>query len=80
MGPGFFWYGGMWLFPVIGIFVMLFVIYSVFGRGLSRAPRFDSTCCSANSDVDSALDILRTRYAKGEITKAEYDLIRKDLL
>ena len=81
MGPEFFWYGGMWIFPVIGIIVILFVVYLVFGRGISRAPGYDSTYCpGANSGADSALDILRTRYAKGEITKAEYDSIRKDLL
>lgn len=81
MGPEFFWYGGMWIFPVIVIIVMLFVVYSIFGRGVQWGPWSESTRYSRrNNGADSALDTLKTRYAKGEITKAEYDSIRKDLL
>jgi putative membrane protein len=29
---------------------------------------------------NSALDVLNARYARGEITKAEYDQIRRDIL
>ena len=77
MGPGFFWFGGMWIFPVIGIIIMLFVLYTVFGRGgywglRSEPPRY--------SGENAAIEILKTRYAKGEITKEEYEMMRKTLL
>ncbi|MBI4786315.1 MAG: SHOCT domain-containing protein [Chloroflexi bacterium] len=38
------------------------------GRGSSSAP-----------SGDAALDILKTRYARGEITKEQFDAIRRDL-
>lgn len=80
MGPEFFWFGGMWIFPVVGIVVMLFVVNSIFGRGVTRVPWFESTRYSGeNSRSDTAMDILKTRYAKGEITKEEYNMIRKDI-
>ena len=80
MGPEFFWFGGMWIFPVVGIIVMLFVVNLIFGRGVTRVPWFESTRYSGeNSRPDTAMDILKTRYAKGEITKEEYDMMRKNI-
>jgi len=31
------------------------------------------------AQADSALDILNQRYARGEISKADYDAMRRDL-
>ena len=33
MMPYFFWGSGMWIFPIIGIIVMLFIVFMIFGRG-----------------------------------------------
>lgn len=77
----YFWTSGMWIFPIFGIIMMVFVIYLVFGRGNQR-----STWCGPgqNNDIaeksESALDILKKRYAKGEITKDEFEHIKKDIL
>ena len=60
----------MWIFPAIGISVMLFVIYMLFGRRDWRG--------MGNSD--SALDILNKRYAKGEIIKEEFERMKNDIL
>jgi putative membrane protein len=62
-------YGGifMWL---IFLIVIGFVVYFVL-RGEKWMKR--------GSDGETPLDILRKRYARGEITKQEYEKMKKDL-
>ena len=72
MGPDFFWMGGMWIFPIILVVVMIIICYLVFGRGVCNP-----SWLSRKSK--KPLDILKERYAKGEITKEEFDQIKKDL-
>ncbi|WP_041277655.1 SHOCT domain-containing protein [Desulfotalea psychrophila] len=77
MGPEFFWMGGMWMFPISVIVALLVVIYLIFGRGTARGPWSDSDHAQG---PESALDILKKRYARGEISKEEFAQIKKDLL
>lgn len=80
MGPEYFWMGGMWIFPIIMIIVMMVVVYLIFGRGGFRPPWQDSgQYPNAGRDSDTALDILKKRYAKGEISREEYEQMKKDL-
>lgn len=69
-------FGGMWLMPIFGILFIGLIIWAIValvgGSTESRGP--DS------SKVNSALEVLKNRYAKGEISKEEYDEKRKDLL
>jgi putative membrane protein len=81
MYPGeHFWWGGWWMFPmimpIIGIVIMVIVLYSVFGRGGCRPPWQDRY---GDKEVDTALDILKKRYARGELNKEEFERIKKDL-
>jgi putative membrane protein len=80
MGPEYFWMHGMWAFPVIMpivmLVVMLLVIYLIFGRGGFRPPWYNND----RPNPESALDILKKRYAKGEITKEEFEQMKKDIL
>jgi putative membrane protein len=71
MGEGFgmgFGGGYMWFFWILLIIVILWVVKSVTERG-NKSPGKDK----------SALEILKERYAKGEIDQSEYEQKRKDL-
>jgi len=86
MGPDNFWSSGMWIFPLIMILVMLYVMPRMMGGGGFKPPwmqdsgrdRQDSVGTDSGG-AESPADILNTRYAKGEISKEEYDQMKSDL-
>ena len=63
---------------IIGFTVMLLMIFLIFGRGF-RPPWHDSSK-HPNEGTESALDILKKRYAKGEISREEFEQMKKDIL
>ncbi len=71
--------GKMWFMPVIciAICVVLFLFFRKSGMGpfSHRSGRMDRT----DNGNSSAIDILNSRYAKGEISKEEYDRMKKDI-
>ena len=82
MYPGeHFWWGGWWMFPmampVVMLVILIVVLYLFFGRGGLR-PRWRDRYPGRESE--SVMDILKKRYAKGEITKDEFEQMKKDLL
>ena len=80
MGPEYFWMSGMWIFPIIMLVVMLVVVYLIFGRSNFRPPWLDQGQHHRNTEhIESAIDILKKRYANGEISKEEFDQIKNDL-
>ena len=62
------WFGGFWMFIVGGGLIALVA------WGISRLTR-QSNAVTINSPLDKA----KERYARGEITKEEYDQYKKDL-
>ncbi len=62
--------------PIIMIIVALVVVYFYFGRGGYRPPwdRYPS-----GRETETPLDILKKRYARGEIKKEEFDQMKKDI-
>ncbi len=85
MGWEYCWMHGMWIFPVVMPIVMLIalviVVFLIFGRGGIRPPWQDNGIYNKDRpSSESALDILKKRYAKGEITREEFEQTKKDIL
>ena len=70
-------FGGFWFMPIIMIVFWGLVIWGIVAlvRGVSSPGNSGSS-----NQADSALEILKRRYARGEITKQEYEERKKDLV
>ena len=75
MGPDSMWWSGWWAFPVampiVMVAIMVVVLYLVFGRG--------GDAQHGRRDAEPAIEILRKRYAKGEINREEFEQMKRDL-
>jgi putative membrane protein len=77
MGPGFYG-GGYWLGGFIGMLliaaalacIVFLVIWLV--RRMPQKPE--------EGEEESAIDILKRRYARGEISREEYERMKRDIL
>jgi putative membrane protein len=65
-----FGYGGMFMW-IIFLIVIGFLIYFIVQARKTKG--------QMPTQYESPLDILKKRYAKGEITKEEYEKMKKDL-
>jgi len=68
-GFGWWWMMIFWTAVIIGL---IFLIKWIFEKG--------KTDRSTSPTEESALDILKKRYAKGEINKEEFEQKKKDLI
>lgn len=77
MGPGMMVsFGWGWLMPIFMIFFLILVIWAIValasGATLSRA--------DSSPRIESALEVLKKRYARGEVSKDEYEEKKRDLV
>jgi len=69
---GFFWHFGggfMWIFWILLIIVLVWVIKAI----------TDSSAGKNSESNDTPLEILKKRYARGEINEEEFERRRKEL-
>jgi putative membrane protein len=69
-----FWGGGMWFGWIFWVGIIALIIYLIINQGnknrqINMPPPYTET----------PLDILKKRYAKGEITKEQFDQMKKDI-
>ena len=77
MGPGMMGgFGLWWLMPIFMLIFWGLIIWAIVAliRGLTSPGR-----SSATGQPDSALELLKRRYAQGEISKQEFEEKKKDL-
>lgn len=81
MRPENFWDSGMWIFPMIMIVIMLLFAFGIIGRRGFGPPwaRGSGSHHRETPDSETPLEILKKRYAKGEVTKEEFDQMKNDL-
>ncbi len=78
------WFGPWFVFPIIGLLAMLVVLAFVFGpRGpfghFGGRGGWGGPSDRGASGGEDPLDILKRRYARGEITREQFEQMRRDL-
>ena len=74
MGPMYMGMWGMWIFPVLILIVLLIIVSKVLGQSDLNLRVKDSD--KDHQKPETALEILKKRYARGEITREELDQIK----
>ncbi len=71
----------MWIFPLIGVAIFLIVICFVFTRGFGGIGPFCGWAGRGgeNSGQPSPMDVLKMQMRRGEISREEFERMKKDL-
>jgi len=69
----------MWGVWGVGMMLMMLVFWGVVIIGIVLAIRWAVSQGRESRPTDAALDILRQRYARGDISKEEFETKKKDL-
>lgn len=74
------YYGGMgWIVIILGFIFFIAIIVGIILLIVWLAKRATHSVSEPKTNT-KALDVLKERYAKGELTKEQYEDIKKDLL
>ena len=74
MGPERFLESGMWVIPVV-MMILCFVVFRLFsGRHRPFGQNEDNS-----EGQDSRLEILKKRYARGEISRTEFEEMKSEI-
>ena len=81
MYPEHYWQWHTWWFfpmfmPIFWIVIIALCLYFIFGRRNSRRPWEPGS----GPENETALDVLKKRYAKGGISKDEFAQMKRDIL
>ena len=74
---------GMWMTPwglILAVVLVVILIYALTGLGghrSSESPR--GSRVEERQPLETPLDILKKRYAKGEISRNDFEQMKKDL-
>lgn len=71
----------MFIIPLLTIVFIIWLVFNLFGN--SHNSFYNNNPINYNSNqgysIDKALEILRERYARGEISEEEYEKIKRNL-
>ncbi len=78
------WFGPWFVFPLVGLVLMIVVLFLVFGPNgpfahFAGRSRGDGASRAERPADESPLDILKRRYARGEITREQFEQMRRDI-
>jgi putative membrane protein len=80
MYPESYWQWHLWVFPLIlpifWVGVIVLVLWLIFGR---HRP-WHTWELGPGPENDTALDILKKRYAKGDINRDEFERMKRDIM
>lgn len=68
-----FMFGGMWLRWIFWLVVLVLIVWFISNQ-MNKNKKDSST-----PEQETALDVHKKRYAKGEITKEQFQEMKKDL-
>lgn len=73
---------GMWMIPwgwVLGVVLVVVLFYALTGRAGQRPSEPGGSHVEEKRDLETPLDVLKKRYARGEISREDFEQIKKDL-
>ena len=74
-GHGFGMGWGMWFIPATVLIIFIILIWRLSGTHVTHHHHHSSS----GSAKETPLDILKKRYSRGEITKDEFEQMKKDI-